>query len=163
VGRTHSDLCIEGSVGPRMCLHPLARRKIYSLSRNGTPISLGRHIRTLETVLTELPGLYDREQVTFVGWSWPVARSTESLFCLTNVATSHRLHKHTIVKFHLRPFSFFLALSLFLHSIAIRFFFCYTFFFCMAFILYSFLLFFCSLHIRNFTGDCKFESIAKRL
>ena len=120
----------------------------FSHSRNGTPISLGRQIRSLETLLTELPGPRDREQVTFVGWSWPVARSTRSLFCLTNVATSHRLHKHTVVKFHLRLFSFFLALSFFLHSIAIRFFFCYTSFylydlhsfpvFCYSFVPYAY-------------------------
>ena len=94
---------------------------------------LVRPIRSLEIMLTELSGPHDREQVTFVGWSWPVARSTGSLFYLTNVATSHRLHKHTVVKFHLRPFPFFRALFLPLHSIAIllsvSFFFCYTFFY----------------------------------
>ena len=124
---------------------------------------LVRPVGSLEIMLNELPGPHDREQVTFVGWSWPVARSTESLICLTNVATSHRLHKHTVVNFHLRLFSFFLPLSLSLHSIAIRFLFCYTFFYLCGLHSFQFSVFFFSLHIRNFTGDCKVDSIAKRL
>lgn len=84
-------------------------------------------------MLTELPGPYDREQVTFVGWSWPVARSTGSLFCLTNVATSHLLHKAHGCEIPFTSF-FFLPCSVFFSS-----FYCYPFLLLLYFLLFVWL------------------------
>lgn len=78
-------------------------------------------VRSLEIMLTELPGPHDREQITFIGWSWPVARSTGSLLYLPNVATSHRLHKHTVVKFHLLFLSFLLSPFFFILLLSVSF------------------------------------------
>jgi len=68
VGRTHSDLCIKGSVGSRTCLHPMAKRKVFFFHSPGMEDRfLVRPFRSLEIMLTELPGPHDREQVTFAG------------------------------------------------------------------------------------------------
>jgi hypothetical protein len=117
-------------------------------------------IRSLEIVLTELPGAHDSLQIPFIGWLWPVARCTGSLFYLPNVATFHRLHKHTVVKFHLLPFSF----SLSLHSTAVCFFFCYTVFYLFGVHFFQFSVILLLLtRTKLYRRLNKIHSIAKRL
>jgi hypothetical protein len=106
-------------------------------------------ICSLEIVLTELPGAHDSLQIPFIGWLWPVARCTGSLFYLPNVAI---LIAYTSTQLWSSIYFLFLSLFLFILLLSVSFS-VILFFICLAFILSSFLLFFCSLHVRNFTGD----------